>query len=172
MHESEDPLSQIERQIWTFLKMHQGFISLVQPANLIEDLEDAHRKSQRAEADLPEVQLRHAGGLAHGLSTSCSSIVQQTWRLEIATATPNARSDEPGLMGINRIKWEAMRAMIAAIDRRLDLDFVKDVRLTESTDQDVRIAQDQIVVMRGWITLLPITVQSVFRTADLSPLGR
>lgn len=164
--ESTDPFSRIEQALWNALTGYQPFAELVRDGNLIRNVEDEHRKPTRAEADLPEVRLRPVGGPQHLFSTSTSSQITQTWRLQIATATLHTRALTP--VGLNAIKWQALCAMVGATEQRLGLPFVTDVRIGEVSDQDSIFDAEQIMLLRGWITGMVITVVCHFRTADIA----
>ncbi len=157
----KDPFTAIYNALWAKLEASTEVTSQVQPANRIKVADqldvDAWKKNVQG-GDLPELYLGPVGG---GISQLTSSSHGGTLRFVLAVSTGSLQVDHE----LNPVLWACLRAMYAN-GRRLDLQYVKDVRFTDILSQPEDLASqvgEPQRETRGWASLVTIDVDVMFR---------
>lgn len=150
-----DPFTRVYNAIMALFADHDGVSDLVKPGNLVSYATKSRDplKVNVQSGDLPEIEVRPAGGEATLWKTSDSTEVIR--RYVVGIATGDLRVDE----SLFPLEWELLRAL-AGTTSNLGLPFVVNVHI-EGFDEESE-ATDRHRGTKGWVALFTVGVQMYF----------
>ncbi len=156
---STDLLSMVEDAIWFVLESHPDFARVFKPGNRIKHTagDPDPGKSDKLDADAPEVRLIQVGPQNTQRQTSSSTSLDLTYSLEVLTSAQTTNRSG----GINECLWAAIRAFRAWGDTVADLPEIKSIRVGPVGTQ-----QDQAEGDTGWQAAAQIVVTLHIENAD------
>lgn len=150
-----DPFTRVYNAIMALFADHDGVRDLVKPGNLIGYASDSADpiKGNIQPGDLPEIEVRPAGGEVQLWKTSDSTEVLRRYVVGITTGELRVHES------LFPLEWELLRAL-ASTTNNLGLPFVVNVHI-EGFDEDPE-ATDRHRGTKGWVALFSVIVQMHF----------
>jgi hypothetical protein len=158
-----DPFTRIERLLWHILESHPGFTDRVPVGNRIKRCESsqiADRAKQSPQvADLPEVQIRPAGGQGEQARTSSGEGFEQQYEIQISTSFITSQGNNAATelqKGIGPLKWEVIKAFAHRADVYPTHGFVKRITVVPIAEFDFE--DNPASRGPGWTAVLTVSV--------------